>query len=210
MRDRSTAEMTYIYALTDSDTGIERYVGKADDPYHRYQEHLRPSSLCFKTHKNAWLKSLLKQGKCPGIKILLCCLNVKCVWENCERFFIALYRIRQTRDILTNTHDGGEGGGHPCSEETKQKLSIVHKGRISPTEGMTRSEETKRKISEAYRGEKHPNAKFTEAEVLEIRRLSATGQYTQRELAKQFATTHGVISNIITRHSWKHLLLPGK
>ena len=60
-----------IYALTDPDTGIIRYIGKTiRRPRDRYKMHLIPSQLRVKTHKNNWVKFLLKQGKKPGMEIL--------------------------------------------------------------------------------------------------------------------------------------------
>jgi hypothetical protein len=55
--------------------------------------------------------------------------------------------------ILHNRSDGGEGvSGFIHSEETKIKLSEVHKGEKNHNYGKTLSEETRRKLSEAHKG----------------------------------------------------------
>lgn len=45
--------------------------------------------------------------------------------------------------------------------------------------------------------------KLTEAEVLEMRRLYATGKYTGRELGKMFNTTS--VFNVLARRSWRRI-----
>lgn len=49
------------------------------------------------------------------------------------------------------------------------------------------------------------NSKLTEKDVKEIRRLYASGNYSQTELAKTFKCVHGTVSSIINRKTWKHI-----
>lgn len=65
-----------------------------------------------------------------------------------------------------NIADGGQGGGHPQTIETKRKISESNKGKPKSEEakrkmseaakGKTKSEEHKKKISEAAKGENNP------------------------------------------------------
>jgi len=55
------------------------------------------------------------------------------------------------------------------------------------------------------KGIKHYRAKLSEKEVLEIRRLYKTGNYTQKDLGEMFGVDHSHISNIINRKTWKHI-----
>jgi len=55
------------------------------------------------------------------------------------------------------------------------------------------------------RGTANGRAKLTKADVLEIRRLYATGKFTQRELALKFGVLPSVISKIVLRKIWKHI-----
>ena len=48
-------------------------------------------------------------------------------------------------------------------------------------------------------------AKFTEEQVLRIRKLYTAGGYTQLELAKTFGVARASISQITRRASWKHI-----
>jgi hypothetical protein len=54
------------------------------------------------------------------------------------------------------------------------------------------------------RGERDGNAKLTEADVLEIRRLSTTG-VSQRSIAERFGITQVNVSSIARRRTWAHL-----
>ena len=46
---------------------------------------------------------------------------------------------------------------------------------------------------------------LTEEQVLEMRRLYPTGDYTMKKLGKMFNTTLGNVSHIIKRERWKHI-----
>ena len=55
------------------------------------------------------------------------------------------------------------------------------------------------------KGVSHGSAKLTEDRVREIRRLYATGNFTQRELARQFGVSTQTICMIVLRQTWKHI-----
>lgn len=55
------------------------------------------------------------------------------------------------------------------------------------------------------RGEKHHRAELTNKDVLEIRKLYATGDYTQKELSVMFDQTRRNIGKIVNRTNWKHI-----
>lgn len=52
-------------------------------------------------------------------------------------------------------------------------------------------------------GESHGQSKLTEKEVIEIRKLYETGNFTQRELARKFGVTQPLIGGITRRDIWK-------
>jgi len=54
-------------------------------------------------------------------------------------------------------------------------------------------------------GENQGAAKLTEIKVSEIRKLYATGKYTQRQLAAQFAVDQKAIWSILTGKTWKQV-----
>lgn len=55
------------------------------------------------------------------------------------------------------------------------------------------------------RGERHPNTHLTDVEVMRIRELYATGNYTQKQLGDQYGVNRETVSNIVRRVYWKHL-----
>ena len=55
------------------------------------------------------------------------------------------------------------------------------------------------------KGSAQHNSKLTEEQVLEIRRLYATGNYSHRALAKIYNVNHRLIGNIVKRLCWKHV-----
>lgn len=54
-------------------------------------------------------------------------------------------------------------------------------------------------------GEKHPFAQLTDFEALEIKRLFASGDYSQKELKNKFSVSYSVIHGIVREKRWKHL-----
>jgi len=62
------------------------------------------------------------------------------------------------------------------------------------------------RINSAVRGIAHGSAKLTEDDVREIRRLYATGNFTQKELALRFSVDQSTISLIVRRCIWNHII----
>ena len=57
----------------------------------------------------------------------------------------------------------------------------------------------------SVKGESVNNAKLTEADVREIRRLYATGNYHQIDIAEIFLITQAAINHIVNRKNWRHV-----
>ena len=57
----------------------------------------------------------------------------------------------------------------------------------------------------ACRGNSHPNSTLTEDQVREVRRLYATGEYSQRQLAEQFGVARRTIGAMTDGQNWKWL-----
>lgn len=154
-----------IYGLVDPDTLQIRYIGKAKNLVIRITNHFKESKLKYITHKNNWIKFLLSSNKFPKIIIL-----EKCTEESlnkCEIKWIKFYREQGAN--LTNGTDGGDGGrlvgnslekmrksktGTKLSSETRLKMSIAQKGRISGMAGKTHSCKTKALLSLIHTGRK--------------------------------------------------------
>jgi len=56
------------------------------------------------------------------------------------------------------------------------------------------------------RGGANGAAKLTEDQVREIRRLWATGNFSQRKIARQFVISNVAVSKIVRRQTWTHIL----
>lgn len=54
-------------------------------------------------------------------------------------------------------------------------------------------------------GESHGRAKLTEADVKEIRKLFATGNYTKQKLSDLFGVVRSVIGKIVNNQLWTHV-----
>lgn len=54
-------------------------------------------------------------------------------------------------------------------------------------------------------GEADGNSKLTEDDILDIRDLYATGDWTQQELADEFGVTSSNVSYVVNRKIWKHI-----
>ena len=150
------AEVT-IYLLTEPDGGVGRYVGQTVDLKRRFIQHLYPYD---ETHNTNWIKSLLRQGKKPGMEILAI-IDAENA-DDAEKAYIAAFKMMGFK--LTNGTDGGDGTrGRKASEKTRQKMSESRKGVKATKEtrrkmseaAKNRSEETCQKISETLRGRKH-------------------------------------------------------
>lgn len=55
------------------------------------------------------------------------------------------------------------------------------------------------------RGEKHPLAVLSDGDVLRIRSLYASGEFSQPRLAQMFGVNRETIGSVVRRESWRHL-----
>lgn len=149
-----------IYELRDPRdlTKSPRYVGiTIRDLDKRLLGHL--GSLKSKTHKNNWIKSLLKDGVCPTIHLIeeVIGWNYAC---KVEQYWIKEFREQGYN--LTNSTNGGEGSlGLVPRPETIEKCRQASLGKNNPMYGMSKelspcwgrkqSDKTKKKIKESNR-----------------------------------------------------------
>jgi hypothetical protein len=56
------------------------------------------------------------------------------------------------------------------------------------------------------RGEDHPESVLTEHDIIEIRRLYASGMWTYDEIATTYGLGKSTVARIINRQAWKHVL----
>ncbi len=105
--------------------------------------------------------------------------------------------------------------GRPVSDETRRKIGNIHKGKPNTVEcrraiskgkmGKKRApftDKTKQRISNAKMGSKNPMTKFTDSDVIEIRRLYFSGELIQKQIALLYGVSHTTIHNITNFISW--------
>ncbi len=131
-----------IYGLCDPVDLELRYIGKAKDPVRRYYLHLCDSQLRRRSHRNNWIKRLLKNGEKPVLVTLDMGVRGE-EWQDRERFWIRF--ARSTGCSLTNATDGGDGLSNP-SAETRFKCGSSNRGKR-----MVFTDEHKAKIAAANR-----------------------------------------------------------
>ena len=55
------------------------------------------------------------------------------------------------------------------------------------------------------RGEEIGMSKLSQSQILKIRSMYASGNYTQKEIGDEYHMTHRAIGNIVNRKTWKHI-----
>jgi len=79
---------------------------------------------------------------------------------------------------------------------------------VENLEWCTNKENTQHAVDKGLKddkGSKNGNSKLSEKEVLNIRRLYKTGDYTYPDLGKMFGVDQTVIGKIVNRKLWKHI-----
>lgn len=71
--------------------------------------------------------------------------------------------------------------------------------------GKVHNSETKRKISFAQQGEKSSNAMLRTNQVVEIKRLLKSNQYTRKEIREKFHMSKSTIDMIAQGKRWSHV-----
>lgn len=118
----------YIYTLSSpNDLNNIKYVGKANDLYHRMASHITPCNIKTNTPKNAWIKSLLRNGERPVCELVDIVPHKE--WQFWERYWISQFKAWGFN--LKNINLGGEGNNSPRTEAFKEHLRKTTKGRKS-------------------------------------------------------------------------------
>jgi len=73
------------------------------------------------------------------------------------------------------------------------------------TDNMADRNAKNRQAKVVQKGADNGGAKLTEANVLEIRELYATGKYHQKHLADMFGVSRPQISHVVNNKNWRHL-----
>jgi group I intron endonuclease len=142
--------MFYIYVIENKVNG-GIYVGKTKDMKRRWGQHVK-SSL-HESPKTKLQRAMKKYGvENFEMRVVDESDDEKHALNVLERSWIRKLKD-EGRDVY-NLTEGGEGNvGYVPTPETRKKLSLALKGNVSRL-GMPHSEETKRKLSNIHRGRK--------------------------------------------------------
>lgn len=166
-------DTVFIYALKCPTTGAIRYVGKAENPKSRLNEHCSKAKR-FRYHSALWIRSLLSRKLKPILEILAEVPEEH--WQQWEVAWIEFFR--DAGFDLVNRTPGGDGSyfsqhtpearakmsagrlGRRHSIETREKMRLSHLGKKLPSRfgeknnffGKRHSQETCNRISEALKG----------------------------------------------------------
>jgi len=91
--------------------------------------------------------------------------------------------------------------------EVNHKNGNTHDNRADNLEWVSHTENQRHSVNVLKNdiGEKHPMAKQTNASILEIRALHASGHLTNSKIAARFDTTSSNVSMIVNRKTWRHI-----
>jgi group I intron endonuclease len=152
------AQPWLIYTLADPRTMEVRYVGvTVRGQRRRLNEHLSRAATGGKTHRDCWIRSLLKLGLKPIPDVVE--EGVGEAWREAERRWITKLN---TTGRLVNLTEGGDGTpGYVPTEELRRKWSAMRRGvkyapgRVSAMLGKAHSAEAREKIRAASTGRRH-------------------------------------------------------
>src|SRR5688500_15849071 len=95
--------MGYVYCLIDPRSDQIRYVGRAANLEKRYRDHHSPSRLRTPTHKNYWIRSLMKEN----LRARMFVLEETEDFVGAEKWWI--HHLSREGFSLTNQTVGGDG-----------------------------------------------------------------------------------------------------
>ncbi|KKM99136.1 hypothetical protein LCGC14_1150820 [marine sediment metagenome] len=187
----------YVYMYLDLDN-VPFYIGKGKDNRYKASKHLH------KCRSNPFLKNKIRKVGVANIRIHFLHRNISeeeaFHWE---RYWIKYIGRRNLEaGTLCNLTDGGEGdSGRIVSEETRQKISKMKKGKMTGKKnprygkpgywtGKERSEETKQKISEGLEG--HTTSEETKQQISETLMSHKVSNGTRQKISRTLTERRNV------------------
>lgn len=213
-----------IYALRLINSDEIRYIGLTTKSLkERLSRHLNDKKV---DHKTNWIR---KYGK-ENIEIILLEENIIDFNDLCVKEIYYIDKYRKNGHNLTNITNGGEGWvGFKLTESHRKNISINHAdvsgcnnpmyGRSHTEESLNRirdkredwiknigfSEDQLNKMSKRSTGCNNPNSKLKEQDVIEIRTLFNTGNYTKKKLSDMYGVDPPAIYKIVNKLIWKNI-----
>jgi len=205
-----------VYKITNIDSG-KAYIGITGDYKSRMRNHFNANKCCQYLHR-----SIKKHGKEKFTHEIICYCNSWNMLCKMEIEFIKLYNTKVTNGY--NLTDGGEGiDGYKMSKEARKKISIALKNPSEETrkkiskvhKNKMVSKETRKKLSIAHQNPSKRIRKkmsdvqkiFSVDQILEIRKLLKNG-LLQKDIAKKFNVHRTTISDIKTGRHYSEMQTP--
>lgn len=219
---------TFIYSLSDPNTGKVRYIGKTNNLKYRLWAHVTDATTDRRnSHKCNWIKLLLKENKRPIISVIE---EVPMeIWQEREIYWIN--KFKENGENLVNMTDGGECGiiSDNCrealkkckrkprvnfkhSEETKkiirekrakQIITEEHKKNISKgCKGKKRTDEQKKTLSMARKGMKFSKEhciNISKCRIKKIKEITTEGKEVIWDSADSISIFYGVSVSVIRK-----------
>lgn len=148
------AATTFIYALKELTPGEYlstkiRYIGKADDPYKRFDYHCKTKE---RNHRGNWIRGLPARRQLLQLEIIDEVPEAE--WQFWEKEYIRLFRAIGFN--LVNETEGGEGWSAGCkhSKVARLKASESKRGAKNPNFGKSIAKDVREKMRAANLGKK--------------------------------------------------------
>jgi len=163
---------TFIYTLSDPDTGDVRYIGKANNLVRRLTMHILECKN--EKHRRArWINNIVASGKRPIIEILDVAPSKG--WELYERYWISQFRAWGF-DLVNGT-DGGDGTVI-WTAEMRENMSGIKKGQTPWNKNTPMSSEAKQKLILTLKTANRPKPKVKHTdEFKEAKSKQMSGYY---------------------------------
>lgn len=122
-----------------------------------------------------------------------------CKYGKCQRYTV--HRLVAKAFIPTDNYENQIN--HIDGNKTNNNITNLEW--VTPAENMKHAWDTGLINSDHTVGSKHANAKLTEAQVIEMRELYATGNYKRKELCDKYNIKLSTFKDIVSRRSWQHV-----
>jgi group I intron endonuclease len=194
--------MLYLYLIYNTLNG-KIYVGITHNPTERWKRHKSDART---NKKYAIHHAMNKYGNDKFIFKTIEELETRDQANLREVAWIKF--LKENSYQIYNETDGGDGtAGTKWTEARKQCMSRLNSGSGNPMHGIQLYGEANGNYGKQMKPHVKTTllqyrAKITKEQVIEIRRLFATGKYRQSELCKMFNLSAAQISRIVNAKRW--------
>lgn len=195
----------YIYILQNK-TNNKIYVGQTNNPAKRRREHKAKDR--FFTKGTPLYNAIKKYGFDSFEMTIIEEFTTPEESDEAEEFWIQFFQSRNM-DLGYNIAQGGRVNRNfkhtqQFKEEKSKQMKNYYLTHKPHNFGKETPNEIKQKLSNLWDGEKALTAKFTNEQIKEIRKLYATGNYSQSELARKYEVSSFTMSEIVRYKRYKN------